>query len=100
MVAATGDAGASGEPVRGVLDRAMVACDEHGRATSACVIDFKTDRRDAGQADEAFADTLRERHGSQLRAYRQAVARLLDLEPDAVGLRVIATDGPMVVAIV
>ncbi|MEO0965940.1 MAG: UvrD-helicase domain-containing protein [Planctomycetota bacterium] len=83
----------------GVVDRVTVARDRAGRAIAACVVDYKTDRRAAGASDEAFATSLRERHGGQLRAYRRAVARLLGLDSDAVDLTIVATDGPMVVAI-
>jgi len=86
-----------GEPIRGTVDRVTIARDAAGRPAAARVVDYKTDRREPGQPDDAFAITLRERHAGQLHAYRHAVARLIDLPPDAVGLTIIATDGPLVV---
>ncbi|MEM6334569.1 MAG: UvrD-helicase domain-containing protein [Planctomycetota bacterium] len=84
---------------RGVFDRLMVARDGAGRVERARVVDFKTDRRPEGMADDAFAELLVARHGGQLRAYRSAAARLLGVDEAAVGLAVLATAEPMVVRV-
>jgi ATP-dependent exoDNAse (exonuclease V) beta subunit len=66
---------------QGFIDRLVIESDERGAATSAEVIDFKTDDVDAdGLAAHA------ERYRGQLETYRDVVARSTQLEPDRVGM--------------
>ena len=68
--------------VTGVLDRVVVERDASGRAVRATVFDFKTD------IDDGIA---LERHTGQLNSYRQAVAKLANLDGSAVACDLVLT---------
>ena len=68
----------------GVIDRLVLRLDSSGKATSAIVIDFKTDAIVEGSA-EAQAET----HRDQLQAYRDIVAEMFDLAPKSIALQVL-----------
>lgn len=76
-----------GSWVTGKFDRVTVTRNAAGRATSATVFDFKTDRLEDG-ADLAEAAA---RHAGQLNLYRRAAAVLTGLPPEAVACEVVFT---------
>ncbi|MCC6580578.1 MAG: UvrD-helicase domain-containing protein [Phycisphaeraceae bacterium] len=67
-----------GRVLRGRFDRVMVHRQD-GRAVRAELIDYKTDRVDGGQLEEATR-----RYRPQMQAYCAALARMLGLREDAV----------------
>ncbi len=71
----------------GAFDRVIVLRDARGRATSARVFDFKTDRVERG-VDLAVAA---KRHAAQVKIYGRVVAMLTGLEPSAVTGEVVFT---------
>ena len=73
--------------VTGVFDRVVVARDAGGRALSAEVFDFKTDR----VAGEMGLAELVARYSAQLELYRQAAAVLTGLEVNAVQCTLVST---------
>jgi ATP-dependent exoDNAse (exonuclease V) beta subunit len=72
------DVEVDGRAVSGVFDRVHVELGKDGKAASARIYDFKTDK---GNVD------LRERYKDQLNAYRQAAAFLLGISADKVEAR-------------
>jgi ATP-dependent exoDNAse (exonuclease V) beta subunit len=74
----------------GVFDRVLVEHDASGRAVSAWVIDFKTDRA-AGAGEAAL---LVEKHAGQLNLYRRVAARLSGLPVQAVRCTLALVAGP------
>ncbi len=73
--------------VSGVFDRVVVRSGPDGRAQSATVYDFKTDRRHEATELAAAAAV----HLAQMSLYRRAVAVLLGLDPAAVSAEVVFT---------
>lgn len=75
----------------GSIDRLVLHRDADGQVTAATVIDFKSGR--------ALPETLIERHGHQLRTYRDVVAEQFGLPLRAVTMQIVAFDVPAVVPI-
>ncbi|MEX0886439.1 MAG: UvrD-helicase domain-containing protein [Phycisphaeraceae bacterium] len=73
--------------VRGLFDRVVIRRDAAGEPVAATLLDFKTDRVAADDPAELAARV--EHYRPQLAAYRRALARLLDLAPDAVAARLV-----------
>ena len=73
----------------GVFDRVLIKHDAAGRAASAWVIDFKTDRAKAGEE----AARAVEKHASQLDLYRRVAALLTGLPEDRVKCALVLTAG-------
>ena len=64
----------------------LIIRDKQGRIT---VIDYKSDR-DTYLTEEEFEISLRETYTGQLNMYRLAMARLHDVEPEAVDLGIVS----------
>ena len=72
--------------VTGTIDRVVIERTAEGRAVRATVYDFKTER-----VEPAVVAAAARRHDSQMRLYRQAVARLTGLPEVAVRAAVVFT---------
>lgn len=72
--------------ITGTMDRVVILRGPDGKAICATVYDFKTDRIEGGQLE-----ALAQKHGNQLRLYRQAVCRLAGLPETAVNAGVVFT---------
>ena len=72
--------------VTGTIDRVVIERTAEGRAVRATVYDFKTER-----VEPAVMAAAARRHDSQMRLYRQAVARLTGLPEAAVRAAVVFT---------
>ncbi|NBD37004.1 MAG: UvrD-helicase domain-containing protein [Verrucomicrobia bacterium] len=70
----------------GIIDRALVFRGEDGQPCRAALYDFKTDQLDAGRP---AAEQLQERYALQLERYREAVAVLTGLSPEAVEVHLV-----------
>lgn len=82
--AMTGD---EGQLIQGSIDRLVLLCDGE-KLIAADVVDFKTDSDPTAAAD---------RHGEQLLAYRDAVARLFHLPAESISARLLmVADGSVV----
>ncbi len=68
--------------VRGVFDRVTVTRDDTGQATSAMILDYKTDVLDASGSNEKVQG-----YHSQLRTYRRALKQLLNMDTAPVALK-------------
>ncbi|NBX60644.1 MAG: hypothetical protein EBT62_09295, partial [Opitutaceae bacterium] len=79
----------------GVFDRVLVARDAAGRATSAFVIDFKTDR--SGSSEDGRAAVTK--HAGQLNLYRRVAAILTGLPLAQVDCALVLTAGPSLVMV-
>ena len=79
----------------GVFDRVLVARDTQGRATSALVIDFKTDRFGPSDGDGVAVA----KHADQLNLYRRVAAILTGLPEARVGCSLVLTAGPRLVMV-
>ena len=79
----------------GVFDRVLVARDTQGRATSALVIDFKTDRSGPSDGDGVAVA----KHADQLNLYRRVAAILTGLPEARVGCSLVLTAGPRLVMV-
>ena len=79
----------------GVFDRVLVARDAAGRATSAWVIDFKTDR--SGSSEDGRAAVAK--HAGQLNLYRRVAAILTGLPLAQVECSLVLTVGPSLVMV-
>ncbi len=75
--------------VSGVFDRVVIRRDAEGKAVGAEILDFKTDR----VRDRAEAETRAARYAAQMDHYRQSLALLLRLDPEAIRARLLFT-GP------
>ncbi|MDX1579521.1 MAG: 3'-5' exonuclease, partial [Gemmatimonadota bacterium] len=75
------------EVVSGVIDRLVLARDGDGEVIAAELVDYKTDRLDPGD-EQAIAERL-DAYRPQLRAYRDAVARIHRLEASSVTARLL-----------
>ena len=73
--------------VEGVVDRLVLVRDGEGRTTGAEVLDYKTDA--AGSDGPATIEKLVALYAPQLRSYREAVASLYGLDPEAVAGRLV-----------
>ncbi|MDB6074911.1 MAG: helicase UvrD [Verrucomicrobiaceae bacterium] len=76
-----------GEWISGTVDRVNMSCDAQGRATSATIIDFKTD--EIPDADK-LAEKI-EGYRPQIALYRKAVAKLAGLRQEDVNARLLFT---------
>ncbi len=85
---------AEGKPVFGIADR-VVIWEENGRATRAEILDYKTDTL-AGPDSAAQA---RQRHGSQLNAYRALLAEALSVPANRVKAQLVLVRSGEVVEI-
>ncbi len=77
----------------GAFDRVVVFRDDGGRPVRAIVLDFKSDEV-SGSGDLRF---LAERYRSQMNLYKSALARILALAPDRIGLKLLFTHAGKVV---
>lgn len=73
--------------VTGIFDRATVLRDAQGRAVSADILDYKSDRID----DDGQLAGAVERHAPQMRIYKQALAQLTGLAPESIVVRILFT---------
>ncbi|MEM8739428.1 MAG: UvrD-helicase domain-containing protein [Planctomycetota bacterium] len=85
-----------GRVLRGVFDRVAVEQTGEGRATAAHLIDFKSDRVDAG--GEALAGRVAA-YRPQLAAYRRALCLMLGLPAEAVTAELVFTGPGVSVAV-
>jgi ATP-dependent helicase/nuclease subunit A len=79
----------------GVFDRVLIARDAKGRATSALVIDFKTDRSGPSEGGRAAVA----RHTGQLNLYRRVAAILTGLPLAQIECFLVLTAGPSLVMV-
>ncbi|RMG35069.1 MAG: hypothetical protein D6725_13150 [Planctomycetota bacterium] len=73
--------------VNGIIDRLVLVRSTDGSVCGADVIDFKTDRVQAGDGPSLRQHV--ERYTEQLRLYRRAVARLYGLPTEAIACRLV-----------
>ena len=77
-----------GELVNGTFDRVVLRQDASGRWLSAEIIDYKTDRDMASDAD---FEVGAERHRKQLEFYRKALSALTGLSAEKIPLNIVFT---------
>lgn len=77
-----------GELVNGTFDRVVLRQDASGRWLSAEIIDYKTDRDMASDAD---FEVGAERHRKQLEFYRKALSALTGLSAEKITLNIVFT---------
>ena len=80
--------------VTGVFDRVLVVKDPSGRAISAAVYDFKTDRNIVQNLARAT-----ERHAGQITLYRRVVAVLTGLPEKMIKCILVFTEGGLAVEV-
>jgi len=73
--------------VTGAFDRVMVFRDEKARPLRAIVLDFKSDE----VSETSDLRRLEERYRSQMTLYRGALARILSVVPERIGLKLLFT---------
>ncbi len=83
-----------GKWVTGVFDRVVINRDTNGIPASALIIDFKSDDIASGIAPVA------ERYRGQMSLYRQALSKILQLDPDRITCRLVFTQAARVYDVV
>lgn len=81
--------------ITGAFDRVIVSRDAQGQAIEAILMEFKSDE----VSHESALGELAERYRPQLHLYREALARILALEPSRIGLQLIFTHAGRVMAL-
>ena len=71
-----------GQWVSGVFDRVVVCCNNQNKPLSATIYDFKT--------DQGLGSEIESRYSLQMKVYRNAVAKLLALNVEAVKAKVVS----------
>jgi ATP-dependent exoDNAse (exonuclease V) beta subunit len=71
--------------VSGAFDRVVVSRNERGRVSAATVLDFKSDE----VSDDASLAELGKQYKPQMETYRNALYRMLGLQPAKVALRLV-----------
>lgn len=75
-----------GRLVRGIIDRAVLYLDEEKEVRKVVIQDYKTDYLDP---DRPADEQLRERYGSQVERYREAVSVLARLPVETIEVRLV-----------
>jgi len=81
--------------VTGTFDRVTILQDARGRAVSACILDYKSDRADTPEAVTRAIHLYR----PQLQMYTQALAQILGLPPKAISSQLAFTRSGEVVEV-
>jgi len=74
--------------VRGVFDRVAIAVDDQDQPTAATLTDFKT---------EAHSDEATQRYRPQMAQYREALSRMLGLEPSSIKAQLLFVNEGLIV---
>lgn len=73
--------------ISGRMDRVVIERDEQGNPVAATLIDFKSDRLKEGENEDVIVD----RYRPQVRMYREVLAGLTGLKPDAIAIKLVLT---------
>ncbi len=79
--------------ITGAFDRVVIERDRDGSVARATIMDFKTDEI----TGEAALRQMAERYRPQLYLYREALARILAIEPSRIALRLVFTHAGRVI---
>lgn len=77
----------------GIIDRAVIEMDSSGKAVSARILDFKTDRL----TSESEARQVATKYHAQMKIYREAVSLLLDLPLEQVNGELLFSSVPCLI---